>query len=284
MVESVLVTGANKGIGFEVIKLLSAAFPRATIYLGTRSVERGEEALAKLHAEHLGRHVQVLELDVGSLDSIKRAFNEISLTGKSLDLLINNAGILIPSADPKDAEKVFAVNVLGIKNTIDTFLPILAPTATIINVSSELGAAAQWTLPSELKLILENVEELSWSKLEQILLDYNQPQPQYAWPSPPQTAWSYGISKAILNAYTRLFAAENPNLRVFAVCPGFCATDINGNAGFRSAIAGGFSVVWPILNTGLQSGLFYRDGVSLPYASQKLAENMTPDPNDEFWY
>ncbi|KAJ3091925.1 hypothetical protein HK100_007064 [Physocladia obscura] len=286
MVQSILVTGANKGLGFEAVRLLSAAFPRATIFLGTRSIANGEKALAKLRAESLGRHVQVLEIDVADVNSIKHASEEIRATTQSLDVLINNAAILLPTANPEDIKAVLDVNLFGLKNVIDAFLLLMPSAATIINVYSEIGAGVHYRLPQDLQQVLENINTLSWTQIEALANDYQSTQPQYAWHS-NGTVHSYGASKVLMNAFSRLLANDQPDLRVFAVCPGYCDTDMNGHAGFRSPVAGAFSIVWPLLNIGLSSGLFYRDGQPLPFSSVKMAETEggnTPDPNDEYWY
>jgi NAD(P)-dependent dehydrogenase (short-subunit alcohol dehydrogenase family) len=78
-------------------------------------------------------------------------------------------------------------------------------------------------------------------------------------------AFKYCVSKAVLNPWLRKYAAAHPEVRFAAVCPGYCATDLNHFQGFRSASAGGESIVWPLLNE-FESGKFYQDGKAMAYA------------------
>ncbi|KAJ3110899.1 hypothetical protein HK100_002876 [Physocladia obscura] len=263
MVQSILVTGANKGLGFESVKQLSKAFPNATIFLGARSVSRGQEAVNKLHAENLGQHVQVLELDVSNPESIARAFENVRSIINTLDVLVNNAGI---TENESTSAGVFAVNLFGVKQMVDTFTPILASNGLIINVSSEVGTWSQHNMSPELQSTLSDIDNLSWNKLVEFAQDYQQPTKKYGWPSPEKTFGTYGISKTLLTAYTRLLAAEKRDLHVVAVCPGYCATDLNQNSGFRSVVVGGSSIIWPILNPGFTEGLLYQDGEAMPFS------------------
>ncbi|KAJ3120854.1 hypothetical protein HK100_012628 [Physocladia obscura] len=264
MIQSVLITGANKGLGFEAVKQLSAAFPNAIIFLGTRSVSRGQEALTKLRAENLGEHVQVLELDMSSDDSIKRAFEYVRGSVANLDVLINNAGI---SSEGNTAADVFGTNLFGVKTMIDTFTPILSQNGLIINVSSEVGTWSQNSMNAELQDLLSKIEDVTWEKLADLTADYQSPTPKHTWPSVDKTFGPYGVSKALLTCYTRRLAADNSNLRVVAVCPGYCRTEINGNTGFRSPTVGAASIIWPIFNPSFEVGLLYQDGVSQPFSA-----------------
>ncbi|KAJ3112325.1 hypothetical protein HK100_002378 [Physocladia obscura] len=272
MVHSALVTGANKGLGFECVKQLSAAFPDAIIFMGTRSASRGAESLAKLHATNLGQNVQVLELDVLDPLSIERArVNVQDRLGKStgLDVLINNAGV---SGFDGNVASVFEVNVFAVKNVTNAFLPIISVDGLVINVSSEAGTWAQHHMNAELQRVFEDIENATWDKVFELALDYQKPVRKYEWPAVEDTVGAYGISKALLNFYSRRLAAENLAVRFVSVCPGSCATDINGNTGYRTAAKGGSSILWPVLNSGFTTGLLYQDGKALEFAAPMSAE------------
>ncbi|KAJ3133147.1 hypothetical protein HK100_004645 [Physocladia obscura] len=248
------------------MSLLSAQKGCPDDAIARQSAARGQEALSKLKSENLGHSVKVLEIDVSNPNSIKQAFENLKIQSPVLDVLINNAGISISGGTTPE---IFNVNVDGVKNTVEAFTPILSPSGYIINVSSTVGSAAQHLLSSEVKAILEDIDGLSWDKLANLAADY-QLQPtsnKHEWPAAQKTFGAYGISKSLLTAYTRRLAVDKPGLRVVAICPGYCATDLTGfAAGTRSAAEGATSVIWPLLNPEFTNGLLYQDGKVQPFS------------------
>jgi NAD(P)-dependent dehydrogenase (short-subunit alcohol dehydrogenase family) len=144
-----LVTGANKGIGFEVVKKLSSKHPTGLILLGSRDQKRGDTALAQLDSPS---NVKVLVLNTASKESIEQAKQEIQKKyGGYLDVLINNAGILIQESDLKALKDTFDTNFYGVKQMNDIFSPLLRDNGRIVNVSSNLGATSMSHCVPDLK-------------------------------------------------------------------------------------------------------------------------------------
>jgi NAD(P)-dependent dehydrogenase (short-subunit alcohol dehydrogenase family) len=137
----ILVTGANKGIGFEVIKKLleeSSTSNNNLILLGSRDLTRGQDALVKLGSPS---NVHVLQLDTSSAESIARATDEIKQKyGGQLDVLINNAGIATTDNSIEGMQNVFGTNYYGVKMVNKHLFPLIKENGRVVNVSSQVGA------------------------------------------------------------------------------------------------------------------------------------------------
>ena len=200
-----LITGANKGIGFEVARGIAKA--GYTVLLGARNPALGEAAAAQLKSENLDTHF--LPLDLNDPTSITAAAKTIATTYGHLDILVNNAGIADPhdgppSTVPLDAvERTFRTNFLGSLAVTQAMLPLLrkAPAARVVNVSSGLGSLTQNADPT-------------W---------------EYAFAKP----LAYNASKAALNMLTVHLAYElrDTPIKVNAADPGYTATDLNHHSG-----------------------------------------------------
>lgn len=207
--ETVLITGANKGIGFEVAKELAKL--GYFVYIGSRSKENGQSALDKLHSEGI-TNVEILVIDVTSLTSIENAKQELQSKINHLDVLINNAGISggfqqNPSQISLDlVNKVFDTNFYGAIKTTQHFLDLLKKSENprIVNVSSDLGS-----------LTIQSDPNWQHAKIKPL---------------------AYMASKASLNAFTITLAAElkEQNFKVNSVNPGATATDLNNHMGSRT--------------------------------------------------
>ena len=190
--KTVVVTGANKGIGLEVCRQLARAGHH--VILSARSAERGEKAVAELVSE--GLKVEFLLLDTADENSILRAARELKQRHKAINVLINNAAILdiwegsILDAKADDLRSTFETNVIGPVLLTQALLPLLeaGKPARVINVSSLLGSVEKMT---------------------------------DGWPG-------YGISKAALNAASRKLAQalESRGISVLAASPGWVRTDM----------------------------------------------------------
>jgi NAD(P)-dependent dehydrogenase (short-subunit alcohol dehydrogenase family) len=147
-----LVTGANKGIGYEVARQLAAS--GCTVLMGARSKVLGEEAAAKLAAEH--RDVHYVPIDLDNSGTITAAASKIDADFGHLDILVNNAGIAVdgdglPSASSLEAiERDIRVNFIGTVALTQAMLPLLrkAPSARVVNVSSGLGSLTKTSDPA----------------------------------------------------------------------------------------------------------------------------------------
>ena len=200
-----LITGANKGIGFEVARgIAKAGF---TVLLGARNPSLGEAAAAQLKSEGLDTHF--LPLDLNDPASITAAAKTIETTYGHLDILVNNAGVADPADGPPSTvaldavERTFRTNFLGSLAVTQAMLPLLrkAPAARVVNVSSGLGSLTQNADPN-------------W---------------EYAFAKP----LAYNASKAALNMLTVHLAHElrDTPIKVNAADPGYTATDMNHHTG-----------------------------------------------------
>ncbi|MFB7598815.1 SDR family oxidoreductase [Streptomyces sp. NPDC056160] len=198
-----LVTGANKGIGQQIARLLVAE--GFAVHVGSRDAGRGRRAV-----EEMGGAARLLVLDVTDPDSIAAAAGEVD----RLDVLVNNAGISPSLAQPTETgteefRRTYEANVFGVAAVTNAFLPALrrSPHPRIVNVSSGTGS-------------------LTWS---------TNPNPQFAPGSGGAAA--YRSSKTALNALTVLYAQTlaGEGFKVNALAPGLRATDLNA----RAAAAGG---------------------------------------------
>ncbi|WPV66264.1 SDR family oxidoreductase [Chitinophaga sp. LS1] len=200
--KSALITGANKGIGFEVAKIL--AQKGFFVYLGSRDPENGQAAVEKLKAEGL-TNVSAIQLDVTSQASVDAARKAIG----ALDVLVNNAGISGVSAQSAletaadQYQKVYDTNVFGVVRVTQAFIDLLknSPEPRIVNVSTAMA---------------------SLSAAADI---YNR--------NYPKRYVVYQSSKSALNMYTVNLAYElrDTAFKVNAVCPGYTQTDFTGHQG-----------------------------------------------------
>ncbi|WP_327183287.1 SDR family NAD(P)-dependent oxidoreductase [Streptomyces sp. NBC_01334] len=208
-----LITGGNKGLGFETARRLVGA--GHIVYVGSRDAERGRRA-----AERLG--ARWVRLDVTDDDSVEAAAEAVEADGR-LDVLINNAGIESRSADngivgaaevtAEHMRQVFETNVFGIVRVTHAFLPLLrrSPAPVVVNVGSGLGSLSRVTDAGT---------------------------PAYAYPGV-----AYPASKTAVNMITVQYAKAFPAMRINAVEPGFTKTDLNGNTGVQSVEEGAEIIV-----------------------------------------
>ena len=200
--KKVLITGANKSIGFETARQLSQQ--GYFVYLGSRDTANGENAVDQLKAEGLN-NVELLQIDVSDPASVSVASKKIN----ELDVLINNAGILggmeqsAQTISLDTFHEVYNTNLFGAVNVTQAFIEVLkkSPEPRIVNVTSGLGSL---TLHSDPNWKYYNVKTAA-----------------------------YGTSKTALNAYTVVLAYElkDTAFKINAVDPGYTKTDFNHHNG-----------------------------------------------------
>ncbi|RLQ94631.1 SDR family NAD(P)-dependent oxidoreductase [Falsibacillus albus] len=200
MTKYALVTGANKGIGLEVVRQL--AEKEYHVFLGARNEELGEKAVQSLGLAN----VSFLHVDVTDSGSIKHAYQKVQEVSETLDILINNAGVFLdhhstPSQTNEETlRREFDVNFFGAFQMIQTFLPLVkkAEGGKIVNVTTDMAS--------------------------QTMFDNGQ--------TAPINALGYNASKTAMNALTLAFGKEfsDNGPEIFGVTPGFTTTDLNGNA------------------------------------------------------
>jgi NAD(P)-dependent dehydrogenase (short-subunit alcohol dehydrogenase family) len=210
-----LVTGANKGIGFETARQLGAL--EMTVLVGARDEGRGREAERALRDG--GADARFVSLDVTDGKSVELAAEWIDKEYGRLDVLVNNAGTatvsrqraLASQTSLDDMRAVYEINVFGVVAVTNAMLPLLrrSPAARIVNVSSEVGSIAAQSDPSH---------------------------PLGQMPASVQ----YPSSKAALNMITVMYAKElrDTPVKVNAANPGFTDTDFNDHRGFRTPADG----------------------------------------------
>ncbi|MGZ4984258.1 MAG: SDR family NAD(P)-dependent oxidoreductase, partial [Chthoniobacterales bacterium] len=183
-----LVTGANKGIGLETVRQLAGK--DITVLLGARDMKKGEEAAEKLRKEKLD--VRALEIDVSNSASIQKAAKEVEREFGQLDILINNAGVMLDDEKKMASEqsletwrKTFETNLFGLIETTNAFLPLLrkSEAGRIVNLSSILGSITYHATPGS---------------------------PVYD----SKSYASYNVSKSAVNAYTVQLAYELKNTKI----------------------------------------------------------------------
>lgn len=225
-----LVSGANRGIGLEIVRQLSRNGMLAV--LGSRDVERGREAAATLASE--GLEPPVVALDVTDSASVKAAIDEVMNLFGRIDVLVNNAGILKEGQTPQESKvldvspalvtETYETNTVGPLRMIQAVVPIMQKGAygRVVNISSGAGQLSDM---------------------------------QAGYPA-------YRMSKAALNALTRVTAAElGPSpIKVNAMCPGWVRTDMGGPNATRTVQQGAETAVWLAMlpDTGPTGG-FFRD-------------------------
>jgi NAD(P)-dependent dehydrogenase (short-subunit alcohol dehydrogenase family) len=203
-----LITGANKGLGYETARRLRG--DGHDVWIGARDLERGQDAAEELDA-------RFVQLDVSNAHSIAAAAAAVEAeTG--LDVLINNAGIagsFVPIADltAEEVQSVYDINVFGPVRVTQAFLPLLERSAApvIVNVSSGLGSE---TLVRDSGRIESTVNSVA-----------------------------YCSSKSALLMITTQYAKGYPTMRINAVDPGYTATDLNGHSGPQTIEEGTDAIV-----------------------------------------
>ena len=229
--KNVLITGANKGIGFEIARRLGEQSYH--VIVSGRNAVRVHEATNQL--KEAGASCDPLIMDVGNVDSIHAAFEELYASVSSLDVLINNAAILLDDATTflqstrSMIEDTLRINALGPLYVTRKFLPLLSSGSRVINVSSSAGQICSGA---------------------------------------GQYAPVYSMSKTLLNVITMQLEASlrSRSIAVYAMCPGWVRTDMGGSGAPRSVEKGAETAVWLATEAPSSlSGAFVKDKQSIPW-------------------
>lgn len=225
-----LVTGANKGIGFEVARQL--ARQEFHVFLGARNAKAGREAAEKLASDG---EVTFLNIDVSKPASIRKAAQEFEQASSHLDVLVNNAGIIVDHDEDvlKISDEIFEetlrTNTIGPLIVTQAFVPFLKKSSAprVVNVSSSGGQLADGAD--------------GWAP-------------------------AYCISKTALNGVTSQLAAALPDFAVNSVCPGWVRTDMGGQNATRSVGEGAAGIVWLATDAPQkETGKFWKDRKVIPW-------------------
>lgn len=226
-----MITGANKGIGREVARQLAGK--GFHVLVGARNSKAGRKAMDEIAKK--GGKATFVEIDVSNSDSVTAAAREFSKIANHLDVLVNNAGIIVDGDDSilkisdELLRKTLETNTLGALRVTRAFAPFLAKSKAprVINVSSGGG---QLTDGAD-----------GWAP-------------------------AYCISKTALNGVTSQLATALPKVAVNSVCPGWVRTDMGGENASRSVEEGADTIVW-LATSAPQSltGKFLRDRKEIPW-------------------
>ncbi|HEY1553743.1 MAG TPA: SDR family NAD(P)-dependent oxidoreductase [Kofleriaceae bacterium] len=237
MARTALVTGANRGIGQHVARVL--AEQGWDVLVGARDRRKGDSAAARLR-EATGGRLKAIELDVTSEESIATAAQKLRDGAIRIDALVNNAGIYGSAG----AARTIETNFFGPLRVTLALLPLLHDGATITNVTSGLGALAN--LDASWRRLLAD-PALTREALVARMRDVD-------------SGDAYGVSKAAINALTRILAAELAprGIKVNATDPGWVRTDMGGRGAPRAVEQGAASVLYGV--TATETGGVFRDG------------------------
>ncbi|XP_054784008.1 (+)-neomenthol dehydrogenase-like [Prosopis cineraria] len=282
-----VVTGANKGLGFGICKKLAARGVK--VMLTARDDKRGLEAVEKLKEFGVSDFVVFHQLDVTDPSSIASLAHFISTAFGKFDILVNNAAVAGGKISDPDAfikkrngaeidwnevgfqtyemaQQCIQTNFHGTQGTVEALLPLLqlSSSPTILNVSSRAGMLKniqnEWA-----REVLSDIRSLNKEKLDEVIEEFLEDFKEGSlkmkgWPT---FASAYTVSKAAVNAYTRLLATKFPNIHINCVCPGFVKTDMTNNVGTLSVDEASETPANIALSSdGGPSGLFFtKDGV-----------------------
>lgn len=221
--KTAVVTGANKGIGFQISKELAEAGWK--VFMLARNGDRGKAAVQGLKDQ--GLDVHFFQVDIGEKESIRQFREKISSMDQPIDALVNNAGVFrdesysLTTLPWEIFESTMDINFYGQLLMIRALLPWLEKSKDprIVNLSSGLGA------------------------LNTMAAGYG----------------SYRISKTAINAMTAILGAELPDIKVNSICPGWVKTDMGGEGAHRSVEKGAETAVWLLTERDIPSGKFLRD-------------------------
>lgn len=226
-----LISGANKGIGFEIAQQLG--LKGFHVFVAARDVAKGKEAVAKLAAK--GISVNFVKMDIENLKTIQAAFDEVKKQTDTLEILINNAAILSPTdrslitISPDIMAHTLHTNLIGAMLVCQVFDPLIKSGSRVINISSGGGSMS------------ESVG--GWSPV-------------------------YCISKSALNSYTRQLASEysRRQISVNAICPGWVKTDMGGSGASHTVEKVAETAVWLATEADKSiSGKWFRDKKEIPW-------------------
>ncbi|KAJ4966281.1 hypothetical protein NE237_018130 [Protea cynaroides] len=277
-----VVTGANKGIGLEICRQL--ALNGVAVILTARDEKKGVESVEKLKKSGLS-DVVFHQLDVKEPASIASLAHFIKTQFGVLDILVNNAAVFgiildddaygalmavdesqeikaakfsqLAKQNYETAQDCLQANYYGTKRVTEALLPILqlSDSPRIVNVSSSIGKL-QNISPTWAKEVLSDIDGLTEERMDEALNKFLQELKQglietQGWPA-------YSMSKAAVNAYTRILSKKLPKFRINCVCPGYVKSDFNHNTGIFTVEEGAAGPVkLALLTDDGPSGLFF---------------------------
>jgi NAD(P)-dependent dehydrogenase (short-subunit alcohol dehydrogenase family) len=233
--KSVLITGANKGIGLKTAKQLSQK--GLFVYLGSRDIQKGEAIVKELNDNGV-QNIKAIEIDVTNSDTILSAKSIVEKEQGHLDVLINNAGIsgVVPQnaieTSVENYKDVFDVNLYGVVRTTQAFIDLLQKSSEprIVNVSTSVGSLTLQSNPN--------------------------------WPAYNYAKFAvYASSKSAMNMYTVHLAYElgDTAFKINAVCPGYTKTDFTNYIGGEVEDAAKRIIKYALIDQDGPTGKFFSE-------------------------
>ncbi|XP_057857540.2 uncharacterized protein LOC131066725 [Cryptomeria japonica] len=255
-----VVTGSNRGIGFEIVQQL--AKHGLAVVLTSRDSDKGQEVVASLQKQ--GLNVVFHQLDIVDTNSVNQFAKWVEENFGGIDILVNNAGANFntgSSNSVEHAQTVIYTNYYGSKRMIESMLPLMRSSASgarILNVGSRLGRinGRRNKIGDELlRNQLEDEEHLTEELIDNTVERFLEQVKEGTWISGgwPQNFTDYSVSKLAVNSYTRLLSrrlSDRPaGSKIYAncYCPGWVKTDMTGGEGIATADEGADTGVWTVL-------------------------------------
>ena len=227
--KNIIITGGNRGIGYGLLKILS---DKHNVIITVRDNKKGQSTIADL--SHSKNAINYVVMDVDNSDSVMRAADDIKQKFNNVDLLINNAGILIkeyqlPAIETSEDSilKTFNTNTLGVLRVCKSIVPLMVNGSRIINISSGMG----------------QLDEMN------------------------SGSTAYRISKTALNALTKILSNEllSMGIKVNTICPGWVKTDMGGENATLTIEESTTKIVAFALRDNFPNGQFLRHGEIIPW-------------------
>jgi len=243
----IVVTGSNKGIGYEIVGKLLASTTPYQVVLTARNPSLGEKAVESLRVKYPQSAGKVIfqQLDVNDEKSISSFADWIKATFGKIDVLVNNAGVGLPNSTEEDKKFIIKTNFLSLIKLTDKLLPLLSEDGKILMISSALGGL---DIQGEtLRKALED-PSLDLTKLLQVANNFLELSKDFNPPFPHITDAAYPGSKALLNTYVKRFLPQQlgANQQLYAICPGWCKTDLGSDYAPLTAADGADTPVYLI--------------------------------------
>ena len=227
--QNIVITGGNRGIGYGLLKILS---DKHNVIITVRDNKKGQSTIAELG--HSKNEINYVVMDVDNSDSVMRAADDIKQKFNNVDLLINNAGILIkeyqlPAIETSEDSilKTFNTNTLGVLRVCKSIVPLMVNGGRIINISSGMG----------------QLDEMD------------------------SGSTAYRISKTSLNVLTKILSNEltSMGIKVNTICPGWVKTDMGGENATLTIEESTTQIVAFALRDNFPNGQFLRHGEIIPW-------------------
>lgn len=258
-----VVTGSNKGIGYFIALQLGLSGLFEHICLACRDVQRAQEAVDSLKAQLPPEvHVSSAALTLGDTNSHEELAQTLETRYGKIDVLVNNAAIAYKGADPTPFQEqcsfTLNVNFRGTCDLTEKLLPLLRKGADprLVNVASMAGRLNQLS-PERQKLF--SADDLTMEHLHAYMNEFER---DVKAGNHLKKGWSnsnYGMSKLAVVAATKVWARNEPSIKVNCCCPGYCKTDMTSQNGLRDPTDGAKNAVLPATMENPPTGQFFED-------------------------